>query len=82
MDAAARLDLNMSRQEVQRLLGPPARTEGFRLHGRGVIVWFYSLANRQGRRVDTPLVFEEGRLSGWGENFYQRRLREVSGQRP
>jgi len=80
MDAATRLELNMSREEVQRILGPPERTEGFRVQGRGVIVWFYSLANRQGRRVDTPLVFEEGRLGGWGENYYQRRLQEASGQ--
>jgi hypothetical protein len=78
MAAATRLELYMSREDVQRLLGPPERTEGFRAGGRAVIVWFYRLENRQGRRVATPLVFEEGRLTGWGENHYRRRLREVS----
>jgi hypothetical protein len=82
MDAASRLELNMSREEVRRLLGPPERTEGFQVKGRGVIVWFYSLASRPGRQVNTPLVFEGGRLSGWGENYYRRRLYEDSGQRP
>lgn len=82
MDAASRLDLNMSREEVRRILGPPGRTEGFQVQGRGVIVWFYSLTTSRGRRVDTPLVFEQGRLSGWGENYYRRRLGEVSGQQP
>ncbi len=78
MAAATRLELNMSREEVRQVLGPPERTEGFRAGARAVIVWFYLLENRQGRRVTTPLVFEEGRLSGWGENHYQRRLRDVS----
>jgi hypothetical protein len=78
MAAATRLELYMSREDVQGLLGPPERTEGFRAGGRAVIIWFYLLENRQGRRVATPLVFEEGRLTGWGENHYRRRLREVS----
>ncbi|MEJ2090986.1 MAG: hypothetical protein P8X65_02230 [Syntrophobacterales bacterium] len=82
MEAATRLELNMTRKEVRQVLGPPERTEGFQATGRGVIVWFYSLENRLGRRVDTPLVFEEGRLRGWGENYYRRRLREISSPHP
>jgi hypothetical protein len=79
---ASRLELNMSKEEVRRVLGPPESTEGFRAGNRGVIVWTYWLAGPQGRRVLTPLVFEEGRLSGWGENYYRRRLRELPGQQP
>ena len=82
MEAAARLELNMTRQEVQALLGPPERTEGFRAQGRPLIVWFYLLEGPQGRRVLTPLVFEDSRLSGWGEDFYKRRLRSLSGESP
>ena len=82
MEAATRLELNMTREEVRQVLGPPERTEGFQATGRGVIVWFYSLENRLGRRVDTPLVFEGGRLRGWGENYYRRRLGEFSGPHP
>jgi hypothetical protein len=78
----SRLDLNMSREEVQRLLGPPERTEGFRAGSRPVIVWYYLLENQPGRRVETPLVFEAGRLSGWGENYYRRRLRELAPPSP
>uniref|UniRef100_A0A7C3V9R8 Outer membrane protein assembly factor BamE n=1 Tax=Desulfobacca acetoxidans TaxID=60893 RepID=A0A7C3V9R8_9BACT len=77
-DAATRLELNLSRAEVQRLLGPPERTEGFRAGNRGIIVWYYLLENQPGRRVLTPLVFEDGRLSGWGEDYYRRRLRETA----
>jgi hypothetical protein len=82
MDAASRLELNMSREEVRRLLGAPERTEGFRAAGRGLIVWYYLLESRQGRRLLTPLVFEEGRLSGWGEEYYKRRLRGLPGATP
>jgi hypothetical protein len=82
MAGLSRLDLNMSREEVQRLLGPPERTEGFRAGSRPVIVWYYFLENQQGRRVETPLVFEAGRLSGWGENYYRRRLRELAAPSP
>ena len=81
-EGAACLELNMSREEVRRVLGSPERTEGFRAGSRGVIVWYYRLEGPQGRRAVTPLVFEDGRLSGWGENYYQRRLREMSGQQP
>jgi hypothetical protein len=80
--AATHLELHMSRAEVQRVLGPPERTEGFQTGGRAMIVWYYSLEDRQGRQVVTPLVFEEGRLSGWGESYYRRRLRETSSQQP
>ena len=82
VDGASRLELNMSREEVRRVLGSPERTEGFRAGSRGVIVWYYWLEGPQGRRTSTPLVFEDGRLSGWGETFYQRRLREISSQQP
>ena len=79
LEGASRLELNMSREDVRRVLGPPERTEGCQVGGRAVIVWYYLLEGSQGRRVLTPLVFEEGRLGGWGENYYRRRLREVSG---
>ena len=82
MEAATRLELNMTRDEVRRVLGLPERTEGIRAEGKAVIIWFYTLKDRQGRRMATPLVFENGRLSGWGENHYRRMLREVSSQKP
>lgn len=80
MEAASRLELHMTRDDVRQLLGPPERTEGFRVGNQGMIVWFYLLEGSQGRRVLTPLVFEGGRLSGWGEEFYRQRLRQFLGQ--
>jgi hypothetical protein len=81
-EGASRLEMNMSRDDVRRVLGPPERTEGFQAGGRPVIVWYYLLESGQGRRTLTPLVFEGGRLRGWGENYYRLRLREISRQQP
>jgi hypothetical protein len=77
IEAATRLELNMTREEVRRVLGFPERTEGFQTGEGSVIVWFYLLGDPKGRQMTTPIVFEEGRLRGWGENFYRRRLREI-----
>jgi hypothetical protein len=81
-EEASRLELNMTREDVRRILGAPERTEGFRAGGQAVVVWYYLLESRQGRGTLTPLVFEGGRLSGWGENYYRLRLREISRQQP
>jgi hypothetical protein len=81
-EGATGLELNMSREDVRRVLGAPERTEGFQAGGRAVIVWYYLLESRQGRLTLTPLVFEGGRLSGWGENYYRLRFREISRQQP
>jgi len=72
----------MTKEEVRRTLGAPEHTEGFRAGGRAVVVWHYLLEGPKGRRLPTPLVFEEGRLSGWGENYYRQRLRGLGGQQP
>jgi hypothetical protein len=71
MAVATRLELNLSQAEVLRLLGSPARTEGFFAEGKPLVVWFYNFADDQGRPVSTPLVFHEGRLRGWGERYYR-----------
>ncbi len=74
--ASTCLELKMSKDEVQRLLGMPDRTEGLLVGGKSVVVWFYTMEDRRGRPVSTPLVFKEGRLAGWGETSYQQVRRE------
>jgi len=80
--ASTRLELKMSKNEVERLLGLPDRTEGLLVGGKSVVVWFYPIEDRHGRPVSTPLVFKEGRLTGWGENYYQQVMRESRGSQP
>jgi hypothetical protein len=81
-EKASRLELNMSREDVRRILGAPERTEGFQVGRQELVVWYYLLESGQGRRTLTPLVFEGGRLSGWGENYYHLRLRKITPQQP
>ena len=80
MTEAARLELLMSKEDVARLLGLPDRTEGFWAEGKQVMVWTYRLGDPGGRQVLTPLVFENGRLSGWGDAYYLTILRKVRNQ--
>jgi hypothetical protein len=77
---AARLEHGMSKENVTRLLGLPDRTEGFRVGEKGVVVWSYRLTDQTGHRVLTPLIFENNRLAGWGDAYYQMVLREAKSQ--
>jgi hypothetical protein len=80
MTEAARLEHGMSKEAVTRLLGLPDCTEGFRVDGKGMVVWSYRLADQTGRRVGTPLIFENSRLIGWGDAYYQMLLRKARTQ--
>lgn len=80
MEAASHLELHMTKEAVRRLLGVPDRTEGYRLEGKNIIIWFYALRDKQERRVSTPLVFEDGSLSGWGDAYYLRLPKGRTGQ--
>ena len=80
MKEAACLELGMSKAEVTRLLGLPERTEGFLVDGKQAVIWTYRLGDPGGHQVLTPLVFENGRLSGWGDASYQAILRKVRNQ--
>ena len=80
MKEAAGLELRMTKVEVTRLLGVPERTEGFMTEGKQVVIWTYRLGDLGGHQVVTPLVFENGRLSGWGDAYYQAMLKKVRNQ--
>ncbi len=80
MKEAAGLELGMSKAAVTRLLGVPGRTEGFFTAGKQVVIWTYRLGDTGGHQVLTPLVFENGRLSGWGDAYYQTILKKARTQ--
>ncbi|MFA5183716.1 MAG: hypothetical protein WC405_20595 [Syntrophales bacterium] len=79
MAEATKLELRMRKEEVTRLLGLPDRTEGFLIEGKPVVVWTYRLGDQGGHQV-TPLIFENGRLSGWGDAYHQIILRKAKTQ--
>ncbi len=80
VEATTHLELNMTKEEVRRVLGVPERTEGMRAGGRSLVTWFYTTKDSQNRRFSLPVTFENGRLSGWGESYYLRLPKAVPGQ--
>jgi hypothetical protein len=71
MGEAAGLELRMSKAEVTKLLGLPDQTEGFYAGDKAVTIWTYKLMDPKGQRLPLPVVFENGRLTGWGETYSQ-----------
>lgn len=74
------LDLGMTQDEVLIAMGKPKKKKTHQLGDRTVEAWFYLtegliINDTMMRDSDyTPVVFEDGKLAGWGRNFYNRIL--------
>jgi hypothetical protein len=72
----ARVSLGMDKLSVTAVIGNPARAESFLLSdGNSIEVLFYHTASTVCRRPDIdasllPFVFQNGRLLGYGQNYY------------
>ena len=72
-----RLKINMSQDEVQKIMSNPERSEGYPWGA----VWLYRTAMTSGTYGTddsdfTPTVFnKEGILIGWGSNFYTEHVK-------
>lgn len=69
----SKIRLGMTKQEVLDLMGEPLKDEKFNKPN----VWFYYTNVRWGdtltaREESAPVVFKEGRVIGWGNDFYQK----------
>ena len=71
------LNIEMSKEEVRKMMGDPERSEGYQWGS----VWLYRTAMTSGvyGTADsdfTPVVFNDsGKLEGWGRNFFTERVR-------
>ncbi len=73
VDNLARLKEGMSKQEVLAVMGQPLVNEKYNTEN----VWFYYTESKwsDGSRTSdecSPLVFEDGKLIGWGQAFYKK----------
>ncbi len=74
------LDMGMTQDEVLLAMGEPKKKKTHLLGDRTVEAWFYLteglIINDSIMRDSdyTPVVFEGGKLTGWGRNFYSRTL--------
>jgi hypothetical protein len=74
-----KLRLGMSAADVQKAIGSPAHHEAFEsVQGHQIYVFFYPGDRDVAAGVraigETPVIFENGRLVGWGRSFYQKKL--------
>ena len=68
------LDTGLSKQEVLKTMGNPARNERYDINGVATEILFYRTShNADGFMTDdefTPMVLENGKLAGWGRSYY------------
>lgn len=74
--AISNLPLGISRQAVLDQLGAPADSEAFTHEGTEIRVLFYRTTRKHAdgetsRDETTPLIFQNDKLTGWGEKVYQ-----------
>jgi outer membrane protein assembly factor BamE (lipoprotein component of BamABCDE complex) len=73
------LEMEMTKQQVLEIMGKPDLNEAYKsLYGKYMVIFFYYT---QRQRSDgnttkdecTPVIFENGKLIGWGSEFYEIR---------
>lgn len=69
------LTVGMSAEDIRGLMGTPDFTESFTKDGEMVQVLFYRTHHvksdgKTTKEECTPLIFKQGKLSGWGEKAY------------
>jgi len=75
-----KLEMGMSKEDVMAIMGKPTFNEAYQsLHGRSVVILFYYTQRKwaDGSRTKdetTPIIFEDGKLVGWGDEFYKAKM--------
>lgn len=71
------LDVGVSKKQVMKIMGPPRLNEAYKSNNSvPTVIWFYYTNTRindgiYSKKEMTPLVFEHGKLVGWGDEFYE-----------
>lgn len=76
-DLLLTLNIGQGKQEVLQIMGNPSRNERYSSGGKETEIWYYRTdVDIYGSEDDnfTPVVFENGKLAGWGRNFYDERI--------
>ena len=80
-DNLMRLDLGMTKEQVVQIMGKPDLNEAYQTADGGALVILFYYTNRKWADSNitkdecTPLVFENGKLIGWGDEFYQSKIK-------
>jgi len=75
-----KLEMGMNKDQVLKIMGKPDLNEAYQsLYGKSVTIFFY-YTQRQWNDGNTtkdectPIVFEDGKLVGWGDEFYKNKM--------
>ena len=75
------LDVGQSIKEILDEMGSPDKNEKYVLGEQETAIWFYKVSpglDRTGRDNDLmPLVFENGKLIGWGRDIYNQTVNNL-----
>jgi len=75
------LDVGQSIKETLDEMGTPDKNEKYILRNQETSIWFYKVSpgiDRTGRDKDLmPLVFENGKLIGWGKDIYYQTISDL-----
>ncbi len=75
-----KLEIGMPKEEVIQLMGQPVLNEAYQsLYGKSVVIFFYYTQRKWSdgnytKDECTPVVFENGKLVGWGGEFYKNKM--------
>lgn len=76
-DKLDRLEIGMTKEEVKELMGKPYKREAY----QEVEYWlYYTEWQPDGYTTDdefTPVAFIDGKVDGWGRNYYQDRKKKI-----
>lgn len=76
------LNIDMSKKDVLRIMGMPFLNEAYKMpNGTLEVFFYYTQRQRIDRNITkdecTPVVLENGKVVGWGDNFYDNKMRYV-----
>lgn len=75
-EAMLTLKIGQAKEEVLEIMGKPSRSQSYFRGGKQTDVWYYRTSpDVLDWGIDdnfTPMVFKDGKLTGWGKDYYQQ----------
>jgi outer membrane protein assembly factor BamE (lipoprotein component of BamABCDE complex) len=74
------LEMGMTKEQVMKIMDKPDLNEAYQsLNGKSVVIYFYYTERQLSdgnitKDECTPVVFEDGKLVGWGDEFYKYKM--------
>lgn len=74
-----KLEIGDAKSKVLKIMGNPHKNEKYQIENSIYDVWFYRTAHTpDDRETDdefTPIVIIDGKVAGWGRNFYDNTIK-------